>query len=111
METLKELEVKTTQLKQTTEVGKTSENKLSYEARKEQSKKVKKAEREVEQMELSIQNIEKELADMNEKLQLPTYAADSEFIIQYQKKQRELEHKMYEWELLNEELEELKAAI
>jgi len=111
MESLTELEVKTTQLKQAAEVEKPSENKLSYEARKEQSKKVKKAEREVEQMELAIQNIEKELADMNEKLQLPEYAADSEFIILYQKKQRELEHKMYEWELLNEELEELKNAL
>lgn len=110
METLTELEVKSAQLKQMPEAEKTSENKLSYEARKEHSKKVKKAEREVEQMELAIQNIEKELADMNEKLQLPAFATDSDFIIQYQKKQRELEHKMYEWELLNEELEELKAA-
>ncbi len=111
METLTELEVKTAQTKLNTEPEKVSENKLSYEARKEHSKKVKKAEREVEQMELAIQNIEKELAEMNDKLQLPEYATDSEFIVTYQKKQRELEHKMYEWELLNEELEELKATL
>jgi spore coat protein CotH len=48
---------------------------------------------------------------MNKKLELPEFASDSDFIIQYQKKQRELEHKMYEWELLSEVLDDLNASI
>ncbi len=85
-----------------------SENKLSYEARKEQNRKIRKAEKNVEEIELIISNYEEELAAMNKQLELPEFASDSDFIVLYQKKQRELEHKMYEWELLVEELEGLK---
>jgi len=45
---------------------------------------------------------------MDIQLQLPDKASDNEYIMLYQKKQRELEQKVYEWEILNEELEELK---
>lgn len=109
MQNLNELEAKTPQLKSTAEPEKVSDSKLSYEARKEQNRKIRKAEKEVAEMEQVIQQIEAELAAMNDKLQMPEFASDSDYIIQYQKKQRELEHKMYEWELLSEELEELKS--
>jgi ATP-binding cassette subfamily F protein 3 len=109
MQNLNELEVKVQEKKESQESEKAvSENKLSYEARKELNRKIRKAEKEVEEMELLIQKFESELAEMNQKLQLPEFASDSDFIMQYQKKQRELEHKMYEWELLSEELEELR---
>jgi protein subunit release factor A len=62
-------------------------------------------------MESHIQKFEHELQEMNKKLELPEFASDSDFIMQYQKKQRELEHKMYEWELLSEELEDLRTII
>ncbi|MFZ4583029.1 MAG: ABC-F family ATP-binding cassette domain-containing protein, partial [Paludibacter sp.] len=106
MQNLNELEVKN-QLKRevTLEDKSLSENKLSYEARKEYNKKIRKAEKEVEEMEGQIQKYENDLKEMNKKLELPEFASDSDFIMQYQKKQRELEHKMYEWELLSEELE------
>lgn len=107
MQSLSELEAKTPVAKSSAETEKTSDSKLSYEARKEQNRKIRKAEKEVAEMEEVIQQLEAELATMNDKLQLPEFASDSEFIIHYQKKQRELEHKMYEWELLSEELEEL----
>lgn len=112
MQNLSELEVKVQEKKDSQESDKVvSENKLSYEARKELNRKIRKAEKDVEEMELIIQKFESELAEMNEKLQLPEFASDSDFIMQYQKKQRELEHKMYEWELLSEDLEELRSSI
>jgi len=86
-----------------------SENKLSYEARKEQNRKIKKAERAVEDIENTIAVIEAELADMDKQLEKPEKASDTEYIQLYQRKKRELEQKVYEWELLSEELEQLEA--
>ena len=48
---------------------------------------------------------------MNKKLELTEFASDSDFIMLYQKKQRELEQKMYEWEILSEELDTLKTEL
>ncbi len=87
-----------------------SENKLSYEARKELNKKIRKAEKEVELAENSVEKFENEIAEMQTQLENPEKASDPEFIMLLQKKQRELERKMYEWEILAEELEELKAS-
>lgn len=109
MDSLRELEV-VNALKNSAESTEkaASENKLSYEARKEQSRKIRKAEKEVEEVEKEIAAFESLLESMNKQLELPEFASDTDFILQYQKKQRELEHKMYEWEILCEKLEELK---
>ena len=88
-----------------------SESKLSYEARKEMNRKIRKAEKDVEEAEKVISAYESELSDMNKKLELPEFASDSDFIMLYQKKQRELEQKMYEWEILSEELDTLKTEL
>ena len=85
-----------------------SENKLSYEARKELNKKIRKAEKAVEDIETAIANLEAEIETMNKQLEIPENAADPAFIQLYQKKQRELEQKVYEWEILSEELGEIK---
>ena len=108
MQSLSELEAKAPVAKSSAETDKTSESKLSYEARKELNRKIRKAEKEVADMEQQIEGIEAELAQMNQQLQQPEYASDSEFILKYQKRQRDLEHKMYEWELLSEELEGMR---
>jgi len=108
MDTLRELEVSTSLKAANALVEKSvSENKLSYEARKELSRKIKKAERAVEDIEQLISVFDTELAEMDKLLQLPEKASDNEYIMQYQKKQRELEQKVYEWEILSEELERL----
>ena len=86
-----------------------SENKLSYEARKELSRKIRKAEKAVEEVELYISNLEAEIAEMDKMLQLPEKASDTDYIMLYQKKQREMEQKVYEWEILSEEVENLKS--
>ena len=109
MDSLKELEISNSLRATVQDTNKAdSDNKLSYEARKEQSRKIRKAEKNVEEAESVIAGFEIELASMNKQLELPEIASDSDFILLYQKKQRELEHKMYEWELLVEELESLK---
>ena len=87
-----------------------SENKLSYEARKELNKKLRKAEKAVEEAEAIVSALENEIANMQKQLEIPEKASDPEFIMQLQKKQRELEQKMYEWEIFAEELEELQSA-
>jgi len=112
MDSLRELEISNSLKAATETVEKaTSENKLSYEARKEQNRKIRKAEKEVEDVEKQIATYESDLETMNRQLELPEYASDSDFIMSYQKKQRELEHKMYEWEILSEEVEKLKAEV
>jgi ATP-binding cassette subfamily F protein 3 len=109
MDNLRELEINNTIKLNSDLIEKPqSESKLSYEARKEQNRKIRKAEKEIEALEKEISDYELELEEMNKKLEQPTYASDSEFIMLYQKKQRELEHKMYEWEIMCEELEDLK---
>lgn len=85
-----------------------SENKLNFEMRKEINRTIKKCEKEVADAESQIQIMENELNALSDKLQLPEFASDSAFIIQFQKFERELSQKMYEWELLSEKLESLK---
>ena len=110
MDTLRELEVSTSLKAANASVDKSvSENKLSYEARKELSRKIKKAERAVEDVEKQVSALETELTEMDKQLQLPEKASDNEYIILYQKKQREMEQKVYEWEILSEELEDLNS--
>ncbi|HLP05919.1 MAG TPA: ATP-binding cassette domain-containing protein, partial [Paludibacter sp.] len=110
MDSLRELEIPGTQKKAMEPNEKVvSENKLNYEARKELSKKIRKAEKAVEAVEKEVSDIENEIATMDIELQQAEKASDSAYIQLYQKRQRELEQKMYEWEILNEQLEELKA--
>lgn len=109
IESLRELEINSiTQKNENVETKITSENKLNYEARKELNRKIRKAEKEVEEIELVIHNYESEIEKMQQELNNPEKASDPEFIMSLQKKQRELEQRMYEWEILSENLEELK---
>ena len=109
MDTLRELEVSTS-LKSATEFPEktVSENKMNYEARKEYNRKKRKAEKAVEVIEKTVSIFESEIEEIEKLLELPTNASDNNFILNYQKKQRELEQKIYEWELLNEELKTIK---
>jgi ATP-binding cassette, subfamily F, member 3 len=108
MDTLRELEVSTS-LKMANEADDkpVSENKMSYEARKEHNRKIRKAEKAVEEIEKVVSGLESEIANMDKLLELPGNASDNDFIQRYQKKQREMEQKIYEWEVLSEELEQL----
>lgn len=107
MESLRELEATTVRV-QNEATKAPSDNKLNYEARKELSRKIRKAEKEVEEAEKAIALLETEIGAMENQLQDPVYASDPAFIMNLQSQQRELEHKLYEWELLSEQLESLK---
>lgn len=87
-----------------------SDNKLSYEAKKEQQKKIRKAEKAVQEAENQVNKLEEILAGIEEKLSVPENATDASLFEEYNKRKHELEQKMYEWELLSEELENLTNA-
>ena len=85
-----------------------SQNKLSYEARKELSRQLRKQERLVEEAEQTVTRLEKELAEIEQKLSQPE-APSTELLDSYQNKKHLLEQKMYEWEILAEQLEQIKS--
>ena len=112
MDTLRELEVATSLKAISDAVEKpVSENKMTYEARKEHNRKIRKAEKAVEEIEKVVSALEDELANMVKQLELPGYASDNDYIMLYQKKQREMEQKVYEWEILSEDADNLKAEV
>lgn len=82
-----------------------SDNKLAYEAKKELSKKIKKLERAVALLESEIEHIESDLAAMEKKF--ADGESDESLVRDYNTKKHLLEQKMYEWQLQNEELEQL----
>ncbi len=110
MESLRELEInqKNTFTSANESSKQSSENKLNYEARKDLNRKIRKAEKDVEEAEGVVARLEMEIKTMETKLQDPVFASDSDFIIKIQSLQRELEHKLYEWELVSEQLELLQ---
>ncbi len=85
-----------------------SASKLSYEAAKELNRRIRKQEKLIADTEQQIADLETQIADLEAKLQNPEFAADGANFALYQKKKHEAEQKMYEWELLSEELETLK---
>ena len=108
IDSLRELEISTVKKQENSEQEKEiSENKLTYEARKELNRKIRKAEKEIEQAETEVEKLENEISEMTKQLENQEKASDVEFIQLYQKKQRELEQKMYEWEILSEQLNEI----
>ncbi|MBP5136614.1 MAG: ATP-binding cassette domain-containing protein [Paludibacteraceae bacterium] len=88
-----------------------SSNQISYEARKELNRKIRKAERSMEEAEKAIESIEAEIAKIEEELQKPENATDGTLFQKYEAKKHELEQKMYEWEILGEETESLRAQL
>lgn len=86
-----------------------SENKLSYEQRKEQAKLIKKQERLIEQIEKDIATLEQEVAALEQEFAQGN--SSDELSVKYHKTKHSLEQKMYEWEVLGEELYTMKQSI
>ena len=106
---LQELERKNAAQATSQEETKVSENKLSYEAKKELDRKIRKAERAVEEAEKAVNDIELRIAQIEQELSIPEKASDASLCDEYAKRKHELEQKMYEWEILSEELEQLNS--
>lgn len=107
LDSLQELERKKDKTEKESVAEIPSDNKLSYEAKKEQQKKIRKAEKAVQDAENAVNKLENDIKTLEEKMSLPENAADTSLFQEYGKKKHELEQKMYEWELLSEELENL----
>jgi ATP-binding cassette subfamily F protein 3 len=109
IENLQELERNVSpEVKNEGEAKTESESKLNYESRKELNRKIRKLEKDVETTENLIADLDDRIQQMNMDLQIPEKASDPEFILSLQKKRAELERKMYEWEILSEELEKIR---
>ena len=108
MDSLRELERSTqaASLAADTDVQPT-QNKLSYEARKEQSKAIKKVEKAVAEAENKITELENSIAAIEARLATPEGASDTSLYNDYSSLKKELSDTMDTWTELSMELEEL----
>ena len=84
-------------------------NKLSYEARKEQNKLIKKLERTIAESEKKIEQIENAIKEIEQKLATPEGASDTSLYTQYANLKKELSEVMDQWTEHTLELEELNS--
>ena len=80
---------------------------LSYAERKEQQKKIRKAQRAVEESEAKIAKLEARKSELDELLMAPENASNMELVTEYTNLQRELDEENERWLILSEELETL----
>ncbi len=111
MDSLKELErpITTSVPVQNDKCKSAPENKLSYEARKELQRQIKRAERAVEATEKQIQEIEKKISEIELKLSTPEGLADLALCEKHGALQKELNERMQCWEAETTELERLQS--
>ena len=80
---------------------------LSYTERKEQQKKIRKAQRAVDESEAKIAKLEARKGELDELLMAPENASNMELVTEYTNLQRELDEENERWLILSEELETL----
>ena len=86
-----------------------SEGRINYELRKEVSKKIRKIERDIESLEKEIEKAETRIAEIETKF--AEGVTDESLLKEYEQVKHTLDTKMYEWELLSEEVETLRAEL
>ena len=86
----------------------TSGETLSYAERKELQKKIRKAQRAVDDSEAKIAKLEARKSDLDELLMAPENASNMELVTEYTNLQRELDEENDRWLILSEELEGMK---
>ena len=107
MESMKDLERKDLPLNQEVKIQKVEEaEKFSFEERKEINKNITRIEKNIEKNEQEIASLEQKMKEMDQVL-AETNGTDPEIFRKYDQMKREHGQKMYEWELLHEELDEL----
>ena len=80
---------------------------LSYAERKEQQKKIRKAQRAVDESEAKIAKLEARKSELDELLMAPENASNMELVTEYTNLQRELDEENDRWLVCSEELETL----
>ena len=88
--------------------GAASDNKLSYEARKEQNKKIRRLEKQVADCEEKIGKLEAQVAELEGRMATPEGASDMKLYERHQQLKREIAAIEEEWENASIGLEELK---
>jgi ATP-binding cassette subfamily F protein 3 len=107
MESMKELEKKGITSTQEVKAQKTVEaEKVSFEERKEINKNLSRIEKNIEKTEKQIADLENDIVKMDQML-ADSNGNDPEIFTKYDRMKKDLEHRMYEWEVLNHELEEI----
>ena len=107
IESMKELEKKDIPLNQEVKTQKAAEaDKVSFEERKEINKNISRLEKSIEKTEQEISDLEQKIEEMD-KVLAETNGSDPEIFKKYDRLKKDLGNKMYEWEVLHEQLEEL----
>ena len=78
-----------------------------YAERKERQKKLRKAERAVEESERKISDMERRLKALDELLMIPENASNMEMVSEYTTVKKSLDEEVERWERLSEEIEQL----
>ena len=84
---------------------------MSYMERKERQKKLRKAEKAVEDAEMEISRKEQRIKELDSKLLLPENASNMDLVNEYADLQRQLDELVERWEQLSEELEDLEKTV
>lgn len=111
MESLKELEISVKNESQAEvikiDADSESDNKLSYEERKELSRQIKRIEKQITEIEKIIEDKEDEIAAIESQLTTPEGASDLSLFEKHGSLIKELQKDMERWEQLTTELEKL----
>ena len=86
-----------------------SEAKLSFEQQKEQQRQKRKLEKQIAETETTIANLENEQQEIEQKLSLPENQTDTQLFLKYEHIKHEIEQRLYEWEIMSGQLDELSA--
>ena len=97
MENLRELEVNVPTSNESAAAEQPTENKLSYEARKEQNKAIRKMERAIAETEKKIESLENQIAEVEQQLATPEGASDASLYTKYSDLKKELSDTMDVW--------------
>lgn len=106
IDTLQELERKTPA--QTTSATNNTAGKQDYAQQKEHARQLRKLEKQIKETEEAITLLEQEQKEIEEKLSAPENQTDTALFTRYEKVKHEIGQKLYEWELLTEELTNLQ---
>ena len=94
---------------QTTSIAATkSEGALDYAAQKAKAAEIRKAEKAVREAETDIAQFEQQIAELEQLLNNQPAEQTAENFDRYNTLKRHLEQRMYEWEILSEQLENIK---
>lgn len=108
MQNLQELEISNKKTNEPAESEGPTQNKLSYEARKELNKAVKKQEKLIAELEKKIEGLETSIAELEAKLATPEGASDTELYTQYADLKKSLSETMDQWTEQTMALEEMQ---